>query len=234
MKKITILLVVIAYNSLSFSQSLQGIIKDKNNTPIPYVEVILKENKSKYIKSNITDEKGQYSFKNLKNSTYVLEIYSFGEKIFQEELLINKDIKKEISINKSLELDEVTVVAKKKLIDNKVDRLVFNVKNSMASSGMDLTEALSITPMVMVNDFGVSIVGKSGVSVMVNNKMLNISGSELVNYLKSLRSDNVEKIEVITAPPAKYEAEGNSGIINIILKKNPKLGWSGNVSTALS
>lgn len=74
--------------------------------------------------------------------------------------------------------------------------------------------------MVRVQNESVSIVGKGGVSIMVNDRMLNLSGSELTNYLQSLRSDDIARIEVITTPPAKYEAQGNSGIINIILKKS--------------
>ncbi|RTZ49669.1 hypothetical protein EJ377_04765 [Chryseobacterium arthrosphaerae] len=63
--------------------------------------------------------------------------------------------------------------------------------------------------------------------------MLNLSGSELITYLKSLRSENIEKIEVITTPPAKYEAQGNSGLINIVLKKNQNLGWNGSITSSL-
>lgn len=88
---------------------------------------------------------------------------------------------------------------------------------------MDGADALATTPLIKVDDnSGVSIAGKSGVAVMINERMLNLSGSELITYLKSLRSENIEKIEVITTPPAKYEAQGNSGLINIVLKKNPE------------
>lgn len=132
------------------------------------------------------------------------------------------------------EIKAITLSGKKKLIERKVDRTVFNVEYSIAAQGTDLTEALRNTPMVRVNEqTGISIAGKGGVAIMVNDKILNIAGEELMNYLKSLRSDNVARIEVITTPPAKYEAQGNSGLINIVLKKNPDLGFSGNLSTAL-
>ncbi|MCJ7932944.1 MAG: outer membrane beta-barrel family protein [Chryseobacterium sp.] len=104
----------------------------------------------------------------------------------------------------------------------------------MASQGMDGAEALGTAPLIKVDDTsGISIVGKSGVAVMINERMLNLSGSELINYLKSLRSENIEKIEVITTPPAKYEAQGNSGLINIVLKKNQNLGWGGSFTTSV-
>lgn len=133
------------------------------------------------------------------------------------------------------EIETVVITGKKKLIDRKVDRLIFNVENSIASQGVDATEALANTPLLKVDENrGISIVGKSGVSVMVNDRMINLSGNELINYLRSLRSDNISKIEVITTPPSKYEAQGNSGLINIILKKNPNFGFSGNFSTSLT
>ncbi|MFW2135596.1 hypothetical protein ACK2M7_04805 [Chryseobacterium sp. TY4] len=113
-----------------------------------------------------------------------------------------------------------TVVAiSKKLVEQKVDRLVFNVENSVASQGVDAVEALSKTPMLRITDDAISIAGKSSVAVMVNDRLLNLSGEELTNYLKNLHSDDIAKIEVITTPTYKYAAEGKSGLINIILKK---------------
>jgi len=126
-------------------------------------------------------------------------------------------------------IESISLEGKKKIIERKVDRLVYDVQNSMVSQGSSGTEVLANTPLLKVDeDKGLlSIIGKSGVSVMVNDRMLNLSGTELMNYLKNLRSENIAKIEVITTPPAKYDAQGNSGIINIVLKKNQNLGWSG-------
>lgn len=135
--------------------------------------------------------------------------------------------------NSEKEIQTVNLNGKKKLVERKIDRMVFNVENSIASQGMDGVEALRNTPLVKVDETsGISIVGKSNVSVMINDRIVQMSGSELLNYLKSVRSENIAKIEVITTPPAKYDARGNSGIINIVLKKNSNLGWSGNLTTA--
>ncbi|MBD3904225.1 TonB-dependent receptor [Chryseobacterium sp. Ch-15] len=134
-------------------------------------------------------------------------------------------------------IESVTINGKKKLLlERKADRLIFNVEASVASQGMDGSETLANVPMLKVDDNlgSISITGKSSVNVMVNGRMLNLSGANLINYLKTIRSENIAKIEVITTPPAKYEAQGNSGLINIILKKNPNLGWSGSVNTGLN
>lgn len=135
-----------------------------------------------------------------------------------------------VNVNK---IEAVTVNGKKVLVERKVDRLVYNVQNSMLSQGSSGTEVLAGTPLLQVDENKglLSIAGKSGVSVMVNDRMLNLSGAELINYLRNLRSENILKIEVITTPPSKYEAQGNSGIINIVLKKNQNLGWSGYLNT---
>lgn len=130
------------------------------------------------------------------------------------------------------EIQTVNLSGKKKLVERKIDRMVFNVENSIASQGTDGVEALRNTPLVKVDEAnGISIVGKSNVSVMINDRIVQMSGSELLNYLRSVRSENIAKIEVITTPPAKYDAQGNSGIINIVLKKNSNLGWSGSLTT---
>ena len=133
-------------------------------------------------------------------------------------------------------IEEVKITSTKKLIERKADRMIFNVDASLASQGMDAVETLANVPLLKVdeNQNLISIVGKSSVSVMVNGRMLNLSGDALMNYLKTFRSENIAKIEVITTPPAKYDAQGNSGILNIILKKNPNLGFSGNLGTGIN
>lgn len=132
-------------------------------------------------------------------------------------------------------VEQINLLVKKKLLERKADRIIFNVEASVASQGMDASETLANVPMLKVDENmgSISITGKSTVSVMINGRMLNLSGNALLNYLKSIRSENIAKIEVITAPPSKYEAQGNSGIINIILKKNPNIGFSGNINTNL-
>jgi len=132
-------------------------------------------------------------------------------------------------------IEQINLLVKKKLLERKADRLIFNVEASIASQGMDASETLANVPMLKVDENlgSISITGKSSVNVMINGRMLNLSGTALLNYLKSIRSENIAKIEVITTPPARYEAQGNSGLINIILKKNPNLGFSGNINTNL-
>ncbi|UKB82950.1 TonB-dependent receptor [Chryseobacterium sp. MEBOG06] len=232
MKK-TLLSVIFLLPVAAFSQSITGRITETGNG-VSYVEVVAIKDQKK--QTALSDEKGNYSLKLFENGNYNIKLIQDGVEISNKDIQINGSVKQDFLIEKKKEkqIEGVTLTSRKKLIERKADRLVFNVANSVASQGMDGADALATTPLVKVDDnTGVSIVGKSGVAVMINDRMLNLSPAELVTYLKSLRSENIEKIEVITAPPAKYEAQGNSGLINIVLKKNQNLGWSGSLTTSL-
>ena len=214
------------------AQTITGKISDAQANIKAYAEVILK--KDKIIRSSITDENGNFRIDAPEKGIYQLDVLVDGNIVHRQELNIYGNINEKIIVKKETEytIQEVKLTTRKKIVERKVDRMVFNVENSIASQGMSTLDALRNTPLVRVQNDNISIVGKSGVSIMINDKIVNLSGTELTNYIQSLRSDNISKIEVITTPPAKYEAQGNSGIINIILKKNPDLGWSGSLSTS--
>ncbi|AWW30291.1 hypothetical protein DN752_09235 [Echinicola strongylocentroti] len=112
----------------------------------------------------------------------------------------------------------VTVVARKPVIERKADRLIFHVENSTMSSGGNALELLKRTPRVRVQNEEVAMIGKNGMYVLINDRMLKLSGEELAQYLKSIPSDQIKSIEVIANPPARYSAAGNSGLINIVTK----------------
>ncbi|MGG5208524.1 TonB-dependent receptor domain-containing protein [Chryseobacterium sp. MIQD13] len=232
MKK-TLLSVAMLMPVLAFSQRITGKIAQTGNIS-SYIEIIAVKDQNR--QSAISDEKGNYTLKLPENGVYNIKLIQDGTEVSTSEITVNGDMKQDFFIEKKQEkqIEGVTLTARKKLIERKADRLIFNVSNSVASQGMDGAEALATTPLLKVDDnSGIAIAGKSGVAVMINERILNLSGSELVTYLKSLRSENIEKIEVITTPPAKYEAQGNSGLINIVLKKNQNLGWSGSLTTGL-
>ncbi|QOR73748.1 TonB-dependent receptor [Cruoricaptor ignavus] len=233
MKYILLVSLIIISQSLS-SQDIKitGRILNKENSPVEFAEVLLLKRDSAKIRSVITDAEGGFIINTPKDS-YILQVKRFKDVLYSKDIKTDGDLHlNEIRIEELQQIKEVTLEKKKKLIEKKIDRTVFNVENSIFSSGADLAQVLSGTPMLSVSENSVSIVGKSGVAVMVNDKILNISGTDLINYLRSLRSDDVAKIEIITTPPAKYEAQGNSGILNIVMKKNTKLGWSGILSTS--
>ncbi|GAA4307584.1 outer membrane beta-barrel family protein [Compostibacter hankyongensis] len=133
----------------------------------------------------------------------------------------------------SRSLDELTVVDTKPAIERKADRIIFDLSNSIAAAGSNGLAALSEAPGVKISGNSISIAGKGTVSIMQDNRLLPLSGEDMINYLKSLSADQISKIEIITHPSAQYEAEGNAGLINIVTKHSDKAGFSGNIQGSL-
>jgi outer membrane receptor protein involved in Fe transport len=228
--------IIIALPNQLFSQiNISGQIVNQNNKPVELIEIQLQNKDSVLVKSELTNTEGKFTI-SIEKGEYLLFVKQLGTVLYKQKISVDQDhyIGEVRIIENQQQLEEVVITTKKKLIERKVDRLVYNVENSITSQGMNGSDVLRNTPMLRVDDKeGISIIGKSGVSVMINDKMLHLSGTELSNYLQSIKSDDIAKIEVITTPPAKYEAQGNSGIINIILKANTKVGWSGTISSTI-
>ncbi len=231
MKQLLLIPFLIFCNYLSAQNELTGNISSKLK-PIGDVNVILyRAADSALLTSTITDSAGRFAFNDVPSAHYFLKTYHAGYRdtaidVLPELLLRRTPVSIDLVQKSEVALKEVSVTYRKPLIERKGDRLVFNVENSIASVGGDALEALGKTPGVRVNGENISIVGKSSVRVMINDRLLEISGGDLINYFKSLSADDISAIEVITNPSAKYDAEGNSGIINIRLKKNSKEGWT--------
>lgn len=227
-----IILLIINTNISAQPLTLKGKVVNQDNYAVKFADVLVFKSDGILVNKTFTDSLGFFSLK-LDSGNYRLKVKQSAQEYFSENIEVKQDILLgEIKVKDAKELQGVTITARKKLIEQKVDRLVYNIENSIASQGVSGLDALRNTPMVNVINDAVSIAGKGNVSVMINDRMLNLSGTELTNYLESLRSDDIAKIEIITTPPAKYEAQGNSGIINTILKKNPNLGWSGSINVS--
>ncbi|NSL85858.1 TonB-dependent receptor [Chitinophaga sp. Mgbs1] len=234
-RSITLILTFLMKSILAAGQlKITGHIQDTAGTPLLYSTLKLRTD-TLVVQTVLSDSTGYFSFTDLAPGIYGIEGSYIGNKALLPPFRLNRDTIVSLIIRQSgALLKTVEVTGSKPLLEKKIDRLIFNVENSIAAKGTDLTEAIALTPRLRISQSGISIVGKSGVAVMINDRILPLSGTDLLNYLKSLRSDDVASIEVITTPPARYDAQGNSGLINIILKKNPSLGWSGTISTAYS
>jgi hypothetical protein len=235
MLKILIRLIALLCSMIVASQTgtVKGTIMNQNNKPVELVEVILINKDSIALKSEFTNSNGIFEMQTEKGE-YVLQARENGKIVYKQtiNLMDNLDLGNIKIIENKQQLNEVVVTSKKKLIERKVDRLVFNVENSISATGGDAIDALKITPSIRVQDEQISMVGKSGLAVMVDDKIIQLTGEDLINFLKSIQSDNIKSIEVITTPPAKYEADGNSGIVNIKLKKAKLDSWNMSVNSA--
>lgn len=210
--------------------SISGHVYNPEHESLSYSSVTLTD-KNGSIHSVSANNDGLYSFKGISKGTYQLTIGYLREKYTTNDFFLKQDTIINVTFisPSTKQLSEVQVRERRPVLERKVDRLVFNITESPAMQGLDLLDALENTPMVKVNDGGISLVGKGDVAVMVNDRLLNLSGSALTAYLRTLRSDNIAKIEIITNPPSKYDAQGNSGLINIVLKKNAKTGFNGSL-----
>lgn len=223
-----ILLLVLLSSSNLFSQVIiSGQIKDEKNDSKESVEIQIQNKQSIVVKSELTNKNGNF-FIEIEKGEYTILVKQLGNILYQDKVIANQNI--DLGIIKiksnSIELNEVVVKSKKKIIERKVDRLIFNVENSISANGGDAVDALKITPAISVQNDKISIIGKNQLSVMINNRLVQVTGDDLINYLKTIRSDEIKNIEVISNPSSKYDAEGNSGIININLKKAKPNAWS--------
>lgn len=221
---------------LKAQTTVQGFVINSQSEPLPYVQLVLKKfSDSTLIKTEFTDSTGNFELTIGKYPILIL-IATVGYK--QKTIILTDSIKQNALRPVVLEHDDhilkgVDIVSSKPLFERKTDRIVFNVSSSASTIGSDAYELLKRAPGVRVNDnYGISIAGKSTVSIMIDGKIQQLGSTELAAMLRSLSGENIDKIEIITTPPAKYDAQGNSGIINIVTKKSKTHGVSGNLGIA--
>ncbi len=222
------------FPTIFFSQvKVSGKLLDSYNNPIEFGRVIFTDEES--LGQNITysDSLGLFMIE-ISANRYQVSIVQKELFIFKETIDIYSDLDLgDIISEETTDLDEVVIVQKKKLIERKIDRLVFNVENSISLAGSDASEVLRSTPGIRVLNNNIKIIGKSGMMVMIDDRIVELTGEDLMNFLKTISAENIKNVEVITAPPAKYSASGNSGLINIKLKKAKKDAWNTTIGTSL-
>lgn len=228
MVKIIVVALLFCSSALFAQIKITGKVVDADNNPIELVEVLLINKDSIALRSDMTDSDGNFMIASEADS-YLLQIKQMGIILWNKKIMINEntDFGTIKIIEKKEKLSEVVINTQKNIIIRKVDRLVFNVENSISAAGGDAVDALKLTPGIRVQNDVVRMIGKNNMVLMVDERIVQLSGDDLINFLKTISSDNIKSIEVITAPPAKYSADGNSGLINIKLKKAKKDSWSG-------
>lgn len=247
MKKITQLCIFL-FALMAFAQppklelrdgTVSGRVIDSGlNQPLPYVNVIIKDASNTIITGGITDDNGNFKIEKIPEGVIKVEITYIGYKTIIKEATIAKgsynielgDIQLE---EDAQSLDEVTVVAEISTIQQKIDRKVINIGKDLTTSGPTASDIMNNIPSVNVDQQtgDISLRGNQNVQVMVDGKLSNIPAAQL---LKQIPSTSIKQIELITNPSAKYNPEGMSGIINIILHKNVNIGFNGNLNLGLS
>lgn len=209
---------------------ISGKVSDRNKMPIPFVNVLIKQD-SLLITQTTTDTLGNYRVKINKASSFDLLFHDLNFKRQRLSLLITKDTVVDVELEEvSNKLNEVLISSRKNLIERKADKYVIDVANSVTAMGSDAFTLLGKTPGIRTSSREIGLVGKSGVMVTIDGKVLQLSGEDLVSFLKTIPSSDIAKIEVITNPSASYEAQGSSGVLNIVTKRNGKEGYSATVN----
>lgn len=238
---ITILFFLLNNLNSKAQSHIYGIVVDENGKSLSNANVLLLNAKdSGLIKGVVVTDNGKYSFVN--NSTVKLLVtatYNGYQQLYTSPFSIDgrKDVDLGTLSLKQMDkqLKEVAVITKKPFIEQKIDRMVINVKNSITSAGSTALDVLERSPGIFVDrqNSDISMGGKSGVVVMINGKINHMPMSALVQMLSGMNSSNIEKIELITTPPANFDAEGNAGFINIVLVTNTAYGTNGSYSATI-
>jgi len=247
MNKITLaLFLMLSISAFSFTNpdadkngSISGTVIDKTlQEPIPYVSVVVKTLSGDIITGGITDDNGVFLIEGIPEGKSNLFIQYIGYKTYTTEINITKGNRKlnleKIELEEDVEsLDEVVVRAETSTIQQKIDRKVITVGKDLVTAGPTASDLMNNLPSINVDPQtgDISMRGNSNVQVMVDGKLTNVPIAQL---LKQIPSTAIKQVELITNPSAKYNPEGMSGIINIVLHKNVKLGMNGSVSVGLT
>ena len=207
LRLLSFLAIVLLTNNIYGQFTISGKVEQADKNKNQFTEVLLLDKDSVIIKNDLIAENGNFTLKINNGGGYTLKVKQLNHFLYKKDIQVNSDLNLgTISIENAKEIKEVVITGKKKLVERKIDRLVFNVENAIATTGGDALEALKITPGVKVQNDNVSIIGKGAVSVMVDDRLIQLKQEDLSNFLKSISADNIKSIEVITTPPAKYDA----------------------------
>ncbi len=236
-----IILLFITQTYLNAQTSIKGKLQDNiSGEGIGFANIVLYAKDSTMVKGVFSEDDGSFEFNRLSSGDYFITSSFVGYQNSSTSLFSLTEGETKILETMKIEsasesLSEVTVTAQRPLMELKPDKMVFNVEGSVNASGNNALELLQKSPGVIVdNNENVTVLGKTGVQVYIDGRPSPLTGDDLANYLKTLQSSEIDAIEIITNPSAKFDAEGNAGIINIKLKKNKKHGFNTSLNMGYS
>ncbi|TDO19975.1 TonB-dependent receptor domain-containing protein [Pedobacter duraquae] len=196
---------------------------------------IFKKGSNKAAQTLQADTSGYFKLSVAEKGDYVLVISSMGMDEIEVAVTLAESpvvsIPDIILSTKTTQLQQVSIVAKRPFIEQRIDRTIVNVNGVISNTGANALEVLSKSPGVQVDDNGtISFRGKNGILVLIDGKPSYLSGDNLANYLRSMQASSLDQIELMSNPPAKYEAAGNGGVINIKTRKSKAEGFNGNIT----
>jgi len=237
---ISIVILVTFLTSYSFGQNkgvtISGLIKDKaDKSALSYVNVVLKTEKdSAFVTGTVSNEEGRFTLSNIKPNNYYFEISFIGYVTKRQSIYVGSlsefldiatiDLEEDIKT-----LGEVVVTAKQDEVGSKMDKKTFTVEDNISQSGGSVLQTMQNLPGVTVQDGKVQLRGNDKITVLIDGKQTALTGFGSQSGLDNIPASAIEKIEIINNPSSKYDANGNAGIINIVMKKNKQEGFNGKV-----
>jgi hypothetical protein len=229
--RLLLITAILGFYSTLFAQlSVVGHLQDEHSAPLAYANVmLLQAADSSFVKGAVSEADGRFEFDELSEGEYVLQVAMLGYQEVSQALPLTSDvtlpvIQMEVE---GLDLAMVEVKANKPLLEQGGNKLVVNVENSLTGTSGSAMDLLRKVPGMLVINNQISMAGQSGIAILINGKPTRYL--DVQSLLRDFPADNIARIEVISQPGARYEAEGNGGVLNIILKKNVRLGTNGGV-----
>ncbi len=218
-----------------------SVIDATTNEAVEFAAIALTDlRQNKQIDGVVSDEKGGFRFSEVRTGKYRISISFIG---YQTKVLDNVEVtpqKPDVNLGRilfqaeSLTLNEVTVTAESAVIENKIDKIVYNAEKDISTAGADAAEVLRRVPLLSVDMEGnVSLRGSENIMILINGRPSTMFASSVADALRTIPADQIKSVEVVTAPGARYDAEGSSGIINIVLKRKTAQGVTGSASLAI-
>lgn len=225
------LVLISLFCSHAYAQStLSGTVRSATEAQLPFAIIRIQRLHTTQQQAVQADSVGHFRFRKLEAGQYELSASLTGYQSSVLLLTLQKDTVITLLLQSAnTRLDEVVVSAAKPAINDSPDKLVYNVSSSITAAGSDVLTTIGKVPGIKVNDNEISIAGKGAVKVMINDRLVQLSGLELIRYLKSMSANQISKIELLKNPSANFDAEGNAGLINITTKQSKKRGYSGNI-----
>jgi Outer membrane protein beta-barrel family/Carboxypeptidase regulatory-like domain len=233
--------VTIGFAQTNPKPNISGVILDETKKPADYVTVVLfKASDSSVVKTAFTDPSGIFNFNVSGKGSYYYKASNMGYKTLKSKTIVLTEDNQKVDfgtaqlVASTQNLKEVNIAITKPLIERKMDKIVMNVSNSAIMTGSTALEVLQKAPGVTVDQNDkISMMGKQGVLIQLDGKQTYMSSADVANLLRNMQSSEIESIELITNPSSKYDASGNSGIINIKTKKNKNGGTNGSINGSL-
>ncbi len=231
-----IFLMITLSSTLMAQSRVSGSVKDDSDLPVELVNVVLLQLPDSIERAvSLSDSLGVYQFENVKSGEYILVAMQLGyEKAVSKSFIIDDSSTIEFHfalLSEEKDKTEITVTGKRPVVRQEADKMVVSVESMLATSGLSAIDVLKRSPGISVDkDGGITLRGKTGVLIMLDDKPLYMTAEQAGNLLKAIPSDQIKEIEIITTPSAKYDAAGNAGIINIRLKKGAYEGFNGSAN----